>query len=103
MFAEGVNIKYDGNEDWCGLKRKLNVVSEVCGYTKGLPRHFETWWWNKDVDVAMPRERESYLVFGNRVGMRKIKRNIARQKMIVCSCHVTYAFQRESTLYSIVA
>ena len=53
MFAEGVNIKYDGNEDCCGLKRKLNVVSEVCGYTKDLPRHFETWWWNKDVDVAM--------------------------------------------------
>ena len=42
MFAEGVNIKYDGNEDCCGLKRKLNVVSEVCGYTKDLPRHFET-------------------------------------------------------------
>ena len=22
-FAEGVNNKCDGNEDWCGLKRKL--------------------------------------------------------------------------------
>ena len=34
-FAEGLN-KCDGNEDWCGLKRKLlDVVSEVCGYTKG--------------------------------------------------------------------
>ena len=40
--TEGVKNKCDGNEDWCGLKRKLlNVVSEVCGYTKGIPRHFE--------------------------------------------------------------
>ena len=31
-FAEGVKNKCDGNEDWCGLKRKLpEVVSEVCG------------------------------------------------------------------------
>ena len=65
----------------------------------GISKHdggIKMWMW-------LCLERESYLVFGNRVGMRKIKRNIARQKMIVCSCHVTYAFQRESTLYSIVA
>ena len=31
-FAEGVKNKCDGNEDWCGLKRKLSeVASEVCG------------------------------------------------------------------------
>ena len=42
-FAEGVNSKCDGNEDWCGLKRKLlDVASEVCGYSKGRPRHFDT-------------------------------------------------------------
>ena len=30
-FAEGVNNKCDGNEDWCDLKIKLlDVVSEVC-------------------------------------------------------------------------
>ena len=28
-------------EDWCGLKRKLlDVAREVCGYTKGKPKHF---------------------------------------------------------------
>ena len=33
-FAEGVNNKCDGNEDWFGLKRKLlDVASEVWGYT----------------------------------------------------------------------
>ena len=44
-LAEGVNNKGDGNEDWCGLKRKLlDVASEVCVYTKCKPRHFEMWW-----------------------------------------------------------
>ena len=62
-FAEGVNNKRDVNEDWCDLKRKfLDVVSEVCSYTKGKPRHFETWWWNKDVDVAVCRKRELFKV-----------------------------------------
>ena len=42
---------------WCDLKRLLDAASEICGYTKGKPRHFETWWWNKDVDVAVCRKR----------------------------------------------
>ena len=51
-------------ENWCGLKRKLlDVTSEVCGYTKGKPRHFETWWWNKDVDVAVCRKRELFRIW----------------------------------------
>ena len=30
-FAEGIINKCDGNEDWCGSKRKLSEdVSEVC-------------------------------------------------------------------------
>ena len=30
-FTKGVNNKCDGNESWCGLKRKLlDVASEVC-------------------------------------------------------------------------
>ena len=57
-FAEGVSNKCDSNEDWCGLKRLLDVASEVCGYTKGKPRHFEMCWWNKDVNVAVCRKRE---------------------------------------------
>ena len=63
-FVEGVNNKCDGNEDWCGLKRKLlDVASEVCGYTKSKPRHFETRWWNKDVDVAVCRKRELFRIW----------------------------------------
>ena len=63
-FAEGVNNKCDCNEDCCGLKRKLlDVVGEVCSYTKGKPRHFEMWWWNKDVDVAVCRKRELFTIW----------------------------------------
>ena len=76
-FADGVNNKYDGNEDWYDLKRKLlDVAGDVCGYVKGKSRHSKTWWWNKDVDVAVV-ERGSYL------GMRKIGRNVARQKKML--------------------
>ena len=58
-FAKGVNNNHDGNEDWCGLKRKLlDVDSEFCGYTKGKPGHFEMWWWNKNVDVVLCRKRK---------------------------------------------
>ena len=63
-FAEGDNSKCNDNDDCCGLKRKLlDLVSEVCGYIKGKPRHFETWWWNKDVDVAVCRKRELFRIW----------------------------------------
>ena len=62
-FADGVNNNCDGNEDWYDLKSKLlDVASEVCGYIKDKPRHFETWWWNKDVDVAVCRMRELFRI-----------------------------------------
>ena len=63
-FAEGVKNKCDGNEDWCGLKRKLLAVgSEVCDYNKGKSRNSETWWCNKDVDVAVCRMRELFRIW----------------------------------------
>ena len=44
-FAEGVNNKCDGNEEWCDLKRKLlDIAIEGCVYIKGKHRDFETWW-----------------------------------------------------------
>ena len=68
QFAEGVNNKCNGDEDWCGLKRKfLDVASEACGYIKGKPSHFETWWWNEDVDVAVCRERELFRIIPKKV------------------------------------
>ena len=66
-FADGANNKCDGNEDWYDLKSKLlDVASEVCGYTKGKSRHFKSWWWNKDVDVAVRRKRELFRIWRQR-------------------------------------
>ena len=63
-FAGRVNNKCDGNEDWYDLKSNLlDVAGEVCGYTKDKPRHSETWWWNKDVDVAVCRKRELFRIW----------------------------------------
>ena len=46
------------------MKRKLlDVAVEVCGYTKGKLREFETWWWNKDVNVAACRKREVFRIW----------------------------------------
>ena len=82
-FAERVNNKCEGNEDWCGLKRKLlDVAIKFCGYTKDNPDilkrvgGIKTW-------IRLCVERESYLGFGSTVGMRKIDRNIVRQKKML--------------------
>ena len=62
-FAEGAKNKCDGNDDWCGLKRQLlYVTSEVSCYTIGKTRHFEIWWWNEDMDVAVCRKRELFRI-----------------------------------------
>ena len=45
------------------FEKLLDVASEVCGYTKDKPRHFETWWWNRDVDVAVCRKRELFRIW----------------------------------------
>ena len=61
------------------------MLLEVRGYIKGKPKHLEhleTWWWNKDVDVAVCRKR-SYLEFVNRVGMRKIGRKYCEVKKML--------------------
>ena len=56
--------KCDNNEDCCGLKRMLlDAASEVCGYTNGRLKHFEMWWWNKDVDVAVCRKRVLFRIW----------------------------------------
>ena len=44
-----------GEDDVNGVWEKtrnclLNAASEACGWTKGPPRHVQTWWWNEEVE-----------------------------------------------------
>ena len=44
---------------WKVLKDSLLAASDdVCGWTKGPPRHKETWWWNDKVDDAVKQKRK---------------------------------------------
>ena len=55
----------DGVEgSWSGLKGcLLDSVDEVCGSTKGLSRHKETWWWNDEVARVVEEKRRTYLAW----------------------------------------
>ena len=33
------------------------------GYTRGKPKQFKTWWWNKDAVVAVCRKRELFKIW----------------------------------------
>ena len=79
-YAEGVNGKCDGNEDGRALERKLlDVASEACGYTKAKPKHFETWWWSKGVDVAAYGTSEIFRIW-KQSWNEEDYRDIVRQK-----------------------
>mgnify|MGYP007071599789 CR=1 FL=1 len=50
----------DVNEVWEKARDGLlKAASEACGWTKGPPRHVQTWWWNEEV--------------GKKVGEKKLK------------------------------
>jgi len=36
------------------------ATEQVCGWTKGPPRHSETWWWNDEVAKAIEEKRRCY-------------------------------------------
>ena len=49
---------------WKTLKDSLlNVADEVCGRTKGPPRHRVTWWWNDDVAKAVDEKRRRFRIW----------------------------------------
>ena len=78
MEARAVG-RCEGNVEgvWNGLKScLLEVVEDVCGRSKGRPRHRETWWWNDDVAEAVDQKRKLFR-FGrkrNPNGMKKLIR-----------------------------
>ena len=85
MFAEKVNTRWDGNDNYDCLQRKLlDLAREVCGCNKGKPRHSETWWWRRDVDVAKSRKRNLFWIWGHdqneedRKAYHKVKKDTKR-------------------------
>jgi len=39
------------------------ATEQVCGWTKGPPRHSETWWWNDEVAKAIEDKRRCYKIW----------------------------------------
>ena len=53
------NTHLSVEEQWKTLKESLLEATEIsCGWTKGPPRHKETWWWNNLVDIAVKEKRK---------------------------------------------
>jgi len=43
---------------WNAMREVWQKAAEqVCGWTKGLPRNSETWWWNDEVATATEEKR----------------------------------------------
>ena len=46
---------------WSAMKETwTKAAEEICGWTKGVRKHKETWWWNDEVAEAVRRKQESY-------------------------------------------
>jgi hypothetical protein len=43
----------------------LEVANDVCGKTKGLARHRDTWWWNEEVAEVVKEKRRLYSAMKN--------------------------------------
>jgi len=49
---------------WNAMKEVWQKATEqVCGWTKGPPRHSETWWWNDEVAKAIEEKRRCYKIW----------------------------------------
>ena len=59
MAAKNDDVtKADNIQKWLLMKETwIKGSKQVCGMTKGPPRHKETWWWNRDVEKAVAKRR----------------------------------------------
>ena len=59
MAARNDNVAEadDIQKKWLLMKETwLKGTRQVCGMTKGAPRH-KTWWWNKDVEEVVAKQK----------------------------------------------
>ena len=48
----------DIQKKWLLMKETwLKTSKQVCGMTKGPPRHKESWWWNRDVETVVAKQK----------------------------------------------
>ena len=63
-LRENVGVVKEGervNVKWMAMKEKWRKTAEnVVGWTKGKPRHRETWWWNAAVELAVEKKKKAY-------------------------------------------
>ena len=51
----------DIQKKWLLMKETWLIASkQVCGMTKGPPRHKETWWWNRDGERVVAIRKVSH-------------------------------------------
>ena len=50
------------------------------GYTKGKPRHFEMWWWNRDMDMDVGRKKELFKIWKQSQNEEDIKKYCKAKK-----------------------
>ena len=57
-------VKWKGlcvNDHWQQMKGiMMETAQDICGMTKGPPRHKETWWWNEEVAEAVRSKKIKY-------------------------------------------
>ena len=56
-------VKWKGlgvNDHWPQMKGMMETAQDICGMTKGPPRHKETWWWNEKVPEAVRNKKIKY-------------------------------------------
>ena len=60
----------------------LKAFDEVCGKTKGMRVHGDTWWWNKDVKEAIARKKNAHKEMcksGTEANKARYKKNRAKK------------------------
>ena len=59
LFACGsrIWISLDIARDCQTVVTWLEGTKQVCGMTKGPPRHNKTWWWNRDVEEVVSKRK----------------------------------------------
>ena len=58
----------------------METAQDICGMTKGPPRHKETWWWNEEVAEAVRnKERPADCIRMDevRAALKKMKRHVS--------------------------